>query len=94
MTIHSAIKNYADEAISYYYNDNNIPEITQEQLDEILAETLRDYIEIDIRDLYKNGNLSDILPSLDDLEETEYETETTLIYDNLHDLAELIANKF
>ena len=94
MTIFSTLTAYADEAISYYHNDNNVPEITQEQLDEISASSIADYIEFDLHDLYKNANLGDIISSLDDLDETEYDNETTFIHTLLPDLAVLIANKF
>lgn len=94
MTIFSTLTAYADEAISYYHNDNDIPEITPEQLDEFSATTYAEYIEFDLHDLYKNANLGDIIPSLDDLDETEYDNETTFIHTLLPDLANLIAAKF
>lgn len=94
MTIFSTLTAYANEAISYYHNDNGIPEITPEQLDEISASSVADYIEFDLHDLYKNVNLSDILPSLDELDETEYENETVFIHELLPDLANMIAAKF
>ena len=49
-------------------------------------------IEADLRDLYRNGNLSTVFPYLDDLDETTYGEETLLINELRPFLADILTN--
>ena len=93
MTITETLTAYAHEALNYWRDEDSSAEQPTYKTAMLefhdtgytdLAFGLAD----DIRDLYKNGNLPEIFPSLEQTEVLIYETECTFIYDNCDWIAE------
>lgn len=88
MTINNTFLAYANEALSYYQAELDT---LDNEVHEAGFSTLESFISADIRDLYRNGNLDDYIPSITELSEMDYETETTMIHDFRETLADYIA---
>lgn len=77
------------DMLHYYNNDDEIAE-TLLRLPESPYFDFADYLDSDIRDLLSNGNLAELLPSADSLDDDAFEALSNLIYANSMNIARIL----
>lgn len=93
MTITETLTAYANEALNYWRDEASSAEqptynSTMLEFHDTGYTALAFFLADDIRDLYKNGNLTEIFPSLEQTEVLIYASECTFLYDNCDWIAE------